>query len=201
MTNHLVLGAITPGDNAGTVNGGLFITGNLALDNGTNFGAASLKVTGATLNDSGITNALGLGGTAYTDYVTANAANWNDRGQNAFGNHDWLSINGSLTINTGSTLTVADNGYLANAQTGDVFDLIDWVGAFNGTFNVGTNFRAGGAGGGDLVLPTLNGGLAYDVSQFTTYGVVIVVPEPGRAMLLLVGLASLVLRRRRSKVA
>jgi hypothetical protein len=77
---------------------------------------------------------------------------------------------------------------------GDIFKLLDWasVGTTNsiagtGSFNLST----------DLVLPSLGSGLSFDTSAFTTYGVVVVVPEPGRVVLLFGGLLMLGLRRRR----
>jgi fibronectin-binding autotransporter adhesin len=54
---------------------------------------------------------------------------------------------------------------------------------------------------GDLDLPTLGANLSWDVSNFGTNGtvaVVFVVPEPGRVVLLVLGLAALIMRRRRS---
>jgi hypothetical protein len=50
---------------------------------------------------------------------------------------------------------------------------------------------------GDLDLPSLGAGFAWDVSAFKTYGLGVVVPEPGRVLLLLFGLLALVFRRRR----
>ena len=50
---------------------------------------------------------------------------------------------------------------------------------------------------GDLDLPTLTGGLAWDVSAFTSHGIIVVVPEPGRVAFLFFGLFALILRRRR----
>ena len=61
---------------------------------------------------------------------------------------------------------------------------MDWVGAMTGSFNLGTGFSTGGAYG-DLDLPTLSGGLAWDASAFTSYGIIVVVPEPSRALLLM----------------
>ena len=114
--------------------------------------------------------------------------------------HDLLNVTGSFSMTSGSTITVASNGYAAGAPAvGDIFNLIDWATVSTDTFNSGTNFRTGGNGGGDLYLPDLSGvGLGWDVSAFTTYGIVVVVPEPGRVMLLLLGLLALGYRRRRS---
>ncbi len=65
------------------------------------------------------------------------------------------------------------------------------------SYSVGGNFRPGGLLG-DLELPDLSlAGLLYDTSLFSGYGIVVVVPEPSRALLLLLGLVGLLLRRRR----
>ncbi|WP_166442612.1 autotransporter-associated beta strand repeat-containing protein [Phragmitibacter flavus] len=121
---------------------------------------------------------------------------------NAPGNHDHITITGTLSLGSGTAggvVTIIDNGYLANAGGGDIFNLLDWATLItSGTFNPGTNFRNGGLGDGDLMLPTLsNIDWVWDVSAFTTHGILVVIPEPGRMMLLLIGLGAVVLRRRR----
>jgi fibronectin-binding autotransporter adhesin len=80
--------------------------------------------------------------------------------------------------------------------------VLDWVGALTGAFSVGgTNgLRTGAETGTDLDLFELGGNLRWDVSQFNASGfvaVVAVVPEPSRMLLLMLGLAGLLLRRRR----
>ena len=60
--------------------------------------------------------------------------------------------------------------------------------------------RAAGGTFGDLNLPTLTDGAVWDVSQFSTTGIIFVVPEPSRFMLVALGFMALGLRRRRSSV-
>ena len=107
-------------------------------------------------------------------------------------NYDFLKINGSLSVVSGTPgiITVLDRGYTATgAQIGDVFKLIDWSGTLGGTFT-GT--------GSELALPDLSAaGLTWDTSAFTSYGILVVVPEPSRALLLMFGLLGLMIRRRR----
>jgi hypothetical protein len=43
-------------------------------------------------------------------------------------------------------------------------------------------------------------GQSWDTSLFNTHGVIVVVPEPSRALLLLLGLFGLISRRRRNRV-
>ena len=67
----------------------------------------------------------------------------------------------------------------------------------NGFTLSGTQYDGTGDGGFDLDLPDLTAGLLWDTSLFTTYGVVFVVPEPSRALFLMIGLLGLMMRRRR----
>ncbi len=142
-----------------------------------------------------------VGTAGYFDYV-------NDLSRSlgvGAGSHDLLSFNtagdaaGYGLVVTGN-LQVTGSGF--TAQLGQVFNLLDWSGVvtadFSG-FNVGDNYRDGsGDDASQFNLPTLGAGLFWDVSQFTTSGVIVVVPEPGRALLLLLGLAGILTRRRRA---
>ncbi|MCF7784488.1 MAG: autotransporter-associated beta strand repeat-containing protein [Prosthecobacter sp.] len=137
-------------------------------------------------------NAIGSAG--YNDYVDA-------FGGLGTGQHDLLTFDGAA----GTTLTFSGNVVVLpdnfTAQAGEVFNLLDWTALvttdFSG-FNVGTNFRTGaGDDLSQLDLPELTGGLVWDISRFTTSGVIVVVPEPGRAMLLLFGTLLACFRRRR----
>jgi hypothetical protein len=85
-----------------------------------------------------------------------------------------------------------------------VFDLIDWSGAgiTLAYYDDGDSIRAGGSVENALFaldlpdLTALNSSWFWDVSQFGSTGVIAIVPEPGRGILLLAGLATLILRRR-----
>jgi len=48
-------------------------------------------------------------------------------------------------------------------------------------------------------LPSLGSGLTWGFDRFASHGQIYVVPEPGRAMLLVLGLLALLMRRRRSR--
>ena len=211
-TQSVILGILAPGDvtNANTrasftLASSLTVgtAGQLKLELGTpttTTAAFSNGVYTDSSNATYTTAAAYLAGGGASDLSAWNAIPTS-------GNHDFLSIAGSLTLGARQdpnqtptygfgTVNVFAAGYTGNV--GDVFNLLDWAGVFNGAFTTGTGFSTGGPSG-DLDLPTLGGGLAFDTSAFSTYGILVVVavPEPGRMMLLLFGLSLLSLRRRR----
>lgn len=114
-------------------------------------------------------------------------------------NSGGLTLSGNLNV----TSSLTGNEYDQTFAIGATFNLLDWAGLLNGTFDVGTNFRNGSEDTGlQFDLPDLSALSRYwDVSQFLTDGTItVVVPEPGRAMLLLVGLSAVLLGRRRRRV-
>lgn len=168
--------------------------GAYALQSGSN---TVLSISTAT-NQGSIDSMFGghaIGSLEYNDFVDAVAG---------AGSHDRLVFNGaagsSLSFN-GNLAVVPDN---FTAQAGQIFNLIDWSSVINPDFAAA--FTAGGFrdgladNGSEFDLPDLNSaltGLYWDTSRFTTSGVIVVVPEPGRAALLLLGTALCALRRRR----
>jgi len=112
------------------------------------------------------------------------------------GLYDSILVTGTLGLNAGSTIKVElSSGY--NPTWGDVFNLMDWN---------GINPDADGAGVGagaftvaDLILPTLGNGWFFETDLFMDHGLIYVVPEPGRALLVLAGLLACGLQRRRRR--
>ena len=156
-----------------------------------------LGISTATTTDATFGGTI-LGSGAYN--------NWLD-GISGVGSHDRLVFNGT----SGSTLAFSGNlsviGSSYTAQLGDVYNLLDWaavVGSNFSGFASGTNYRDGtGDNGSQFDLPDISSsGFLWDISRFTFSGniaVVSIVPEPSRALLLMLGLLGLATRRRRSR--
>jgi autotransporter-associated beta strand protein len=195
----VIHGQLRPGDEAGGSMGTLRFTGDLTL--------SATSVTTLQIQRPTYTamNAVGYDNAAYAAWISGlttdiNYSHMLNDSVTLF-QHDQLIIGGQLTATSGALISLFNNGY--NPSHGDVFKLIDWS-SVSGTFNIGGTafngglFRTGGESGLDLELPELGGNFRWDVSQFNTAGIVVVTaPEPSRAMLLLLGLLGLMLRRRR----
>lgn len=142
-------------------------------------GAGNLALNGTTLFQL-FTNANTgtLNGNTAADQVVVNAPSWSNV---VFGASSILNITTGLTATT----------FVA----GDSWKIFDWVGvAASGTAPVqGVN------GFNSITAPTLDVGLDWDYSALFSAGTisVIVVPEPSRALLLMLGLFGICVRRRR----
>ena len=121
-------------------------------------------------------------------------------------NHDFVSVSGNLQLgtSTGGTdarVAVSFSSY-ATANYGDVFNLLDWT-TLSGNKDAGTLSSMGSgnfSAASNLVADSFTGalsGLAFDTSLFNNFGILVVVPEPSRALFLMLGLLGLMLRRRR----
>lgn len=105
--------------------------------------------------------------------------------------HDQLYVSGSSapSLNTATQFQISDlflNSFVP--EFGHVFQLLDWA-------MLGTNSIASTP---TYDLPDLSpSGLDWNTDYLATNGVVFVVPEPSRTVLMLLGLLSLISRRRR----
>jgi hypothetical protein len=152
--------------------------------------AASYESFVATLPamyDGTATNPLGFGQTG--THIQAGAQ------------HDHLEIGGGIVWNGGQIEVTAFDGFAPAA--GDIYNLMDWYGMASwNAFDGGDRYRVGGEAGTDLTLPDLSAfdaALRWDTGLFASHGILVVavVPEPGRALLLVLGLMALLMRRRR----
>jgi fibronectin-binding autotransporter adhesin len=190
-------GQIKPGDSGGISVGTLTFGSDLTLT-GASSAATRLSLQLAATSASSINDAAGLS-TAIASgtlpsYITGQATSYEAEN----GTHDKLNITGTLNLNSGGSILV-DNTSGYTFGFGDVFDLLDWA-SINLNGDGGGGFAAFDPGT-DLVLPTLSGGLAFDTSLFATNGIIVVVlvPEPSRALLLVIGLAFALFKRQRPK--
>lgn len=174
-----------------------------------NASQVQMSLTTPTLNSGNATVFSWLNsGNTLEDYLTANPtdAALLNIAPATYGDHDYIQLTaGGLTLGTRASgafgdgaMFIQSNGW-ASPAAGDLFNLFDWVSAMSGSFTTPGSYTAGGSFG-DIDLPTLTGGLMWDVSAFGSHGILAVsgiVPEPSRALLLMIGLLSLGLRRRR----
>lgn len=140
----------------------------------------------AFVNDPSRSQGLGTG---IGDLLSFNTA-----GDSKSYDLDFLTAGGTLQITPHSLAPAA----------GQIFNLVDWASLnpnFTG-FDLGVNYRDGSGDDATVFdLPDLSlfgPGLYWDVSQFTTSGVIVIVPEPGRMFFVVIGGCAALLRRRRS---
>ncbi len=117
------------------------------------------------------------------------------------GNNDQLVVNGTSGFAIGGTSTLQvttslpiDGSWVAGTE----WKLFDWAGLSGGVTGTFSNL-SDPAPFNHVNLPDLSSiGLAWDVSNLYTAGtILVVVPEPGRMLLVFVGLLGLFFRRRR----
>jgi autotransporter-associated beta strand protein len=175
-------GSIAPTAGNNVVINGTLAPGAVGATSGTDLainitGSGTLTLNGAvnfTLfgnNNTGTLNPL-----TQNSHLIVGAADWNN-----------IILGAGAVLNVGLNTGVTTTGW----TTGDAFKLFDWTSILAGTSPAASAFSA-------INLPTLDSGRAWDTSGLFTTGTIVVVPEPGRAILLLIGLLGFCLRRRRN---
>lgn len=167
---------------------------NITLENlsslqvGTSSKSASGSAQQLSLSNSGL-GVISLMGNLEIDLFT----NANDGALNPLTSNDILKLQSDQSVTLSGELEVTD---VSNTSTswsaGSSWQIIDWSGMNTTTHHSGT-FSS-------FDLPTLDAALFWDLSQLYTSGFITVstVPEPSRALLVLLGTLALVSRRRRS---
>lgn len=163
-------GTLAPGAGGTAPIGSLTVAGNVYVSSGA---AVVFEVNGATFN---------VGGTAIADIPSLFASQLDD-----VGNHDYLEITGTLNLSAAGSLQFqALNGY--TPTWGDAFHLLDFAFLNSGIL---TNEQM-------WSLPDLaNPDWEWNYDLFFQHGILVVTPEPTRALLLVMALTSALLRRRR----
>lgn len=180
---------LSPGTAGGDVTQTLTVGGNLTLAAGS---ASVFDLGTPTFTSTDNFGGNNVGTTGYNTYIQGFAAA-------TTGDSDRLVSSGSITQAVGATITVLANGL--TPASGQIFNLVDWQTSFNASSNLGSNYRTGAEDNAlDLNLPDISAsGYVWDTSFFASHGIIVVVPEPSRAVLLLAGLSLTALRRRRNR--
>ncbi len=168
----LVSGAVLPGSARGADVGTLDITGNLTFNSGS-------QVTLQLSAPLGVENSV---------FVPAQTLALIDAlpDLDSATQHDAVEVTGILTLDTAMTIHVIDAGN--TYAYGQYFDLFD----FASLSGISSQAEADDI----LNLPDI-GSFVWDTSLFVSKGIIVVVPEPSRAMLWMIGCAATLLRRRR----
>lgn len=214
-----VLGAGDPGSDLGTlfVGGqGSSIFATVTIEGGTLTLQAlaptahntDLSTAGAyTLNDLANYESFVAGLPTSYDGTAVNPTTFGELGTHitAGTQHDHLEVSNGIVWNGGLIEVVpfssGENSF--SPQAGDIYNLLDWYGVSEwNDFDEGDRYRVGGETGTNLFLPDLSGfgeALRWDTGLFTSHGILLiaVVPEPSRMLLLFLGFATLLMRRRR----
>lgn len=215
----VVRGALAPGDNAGAEMGTLFVGGQgsslfatLTMEGGTlslqvsapTVKNAALSTSGSyTINDLVNYEAFVSGLPVSYDGTAANPLSFGQAGTHILAGtqHDHVEISNGIIWQGGQIELLAGVGF--SPEAGDVYNLLDWYGVSDWTgFDEGDRFRVGGETESNLFLPDLSSfgeALRWDTGLFTSHGMLLVaiVPEPSRMMLVFLGFATLLMRRRR----
>ncbi len=188
-------------------------TGGTLLGTGTVRGSSFTALSGATIQAGDSTAVASYGTLTFTTASGSGSFDFQSGGAvilglNPGGTGDLLSFDGlsNGNLNFDANLQVTASLYVP--VTVETFNLLDWTNIFSISFS--NRFLAGSydgylRGNGDdnlgFDLPDISSSdYGWDISLFFTQGTistVLMVPEPGRAMLIFLGLVTLAGRRKR----
>jgi fibronectin-binding autotransporter adhesin len=174
-------GRVAPGaDQSVTLTGGTLQIGT-ELPGGIRSAASTL-----TIQTSG-TGVLSFSAASVLNFDLFSGAGQGDNTGNAAA-ADRAIISGAVSLDADTLLRVSNPNDMTGWAEGDQWRLFDWSGLTSPVSVTTIQYD----------LPTLTAGLIWDTSELFTTGVLIVaVPEPSRALLLLFATLAIVLQRRR----
>jgi len=172
-------GTLAPGSNAGMFT----VSGDLTVSSG---GTLLMELGGSTFNAAAAVQAEMDANGHLSGMAASIPPEWENY-QLGVTEHDHILVNGASAPVIDGTLRFGPLLGAYNPAYGDVFDLLDW--SFAGNISGATSF--------DFSAVTLDVGLGFNTDLFANHGLIVVVPEPSRALFLMLGLLGLMLRRRR----
>ncbi|MBK8037444.1 MAG: autotransporter-associated beta strand repeat-containing protein [Verrucomicrobiaceae bacterium] len=177
---------------AGTLGG----TGSIIAGSNNNITIDGILNAGMPTSTTGTALALTVGGTGQLQFngTTVFDLFANTGGVNLPTSNDRVVVNApagsNIIFGTSSILQISTTLAPTAYANGDTWQLFDWSGV------------AGGVTGGfaSINLPVIDSAFMWDTANLYSLGVVsvIAVPEPSRALLMLLGLLGLMMRRRRN---
>lgn len=186
-------GSISPAADKNVTVGGGFSIGN----------AADIAGSQISVSTSG-TGAISFNGAIYFDLFSGHNTGVDNSATTTSADRLVASSAQTFTIGAGATLNLATTIPIDNTWTaGSSWRLFDWSGLSGSEPRVtGTFSNLNDTVGNFANLPDLSTySLGWDVSQLYSQGLisVVVVPEPGRVLLMMLGLLALFMRRRRAE--
>lgn len=177
---------------------------NVAVGGGFSIGNVS-DIAGSqiSISTSG-TGAISFNGALYFDLFSGHTSGVDNSATATSADRLVASSSQTFTIGAGATLNLATTIPIDNTWTaGSSWRLFDWSGLTGSEPRItGTFSNLNDTVGNFANLPDLSTySLGWDVSQLYSQGLisVVVVPEPGRVLLMMLGLLALFMRRRRAE--